>query len=79
MTQLLKAVLWGLFIALSLTSDTASYATQVQSSRLQAQVNAKCLQRSSVTFAGIGQRPRYSEYQNLTFQPAMPLYESTQK
>ena len=65
MTQLLKAVLASLVIALSLTSDTALTST------------AETAQYSSVSSAncgGNGLRPRYSEYRK--WPPLLPTPKS---
>ena len=57
MTQLLKAVLVSLVIALSLTSDTALTSTAE---------TAKYLSTSSASCESSGQRPRYWEYRSWT-------------
>ena len=79
MKQTVKMLLAMLLIAMCLTSDTASYMTQVQCLKLKVQVSAK---RLSVNYAAGGTTGRKLpswECQNLTFQPAMPLHGSTQK
>lgn len=70
MTQLLKVVVAALIIALSLTSDTALTSTAE---------TAQYLSNNSANCESSGQKPKSSEYQNWTFQPVMPLSESTKK
>ena len=70
MTQLLKAALVSLVIALSLTSDTALTSTAE---------TVQYLSTSSASCGGIGQRPRYWEYRNWMFQPATLPCASTPK
>ena len=70
MTQLLKAALVSLVIALSLTSDTASTSTAE---------TVQYLSNNSASCGGIGQRPRYWECRNWTFQPATLPCVSTPK
>lgn len=53
MTGLLKAVLMSLVIALSLTSDTASSSTPVQSGKFQVQVSELRSSTSSASFVAI--------------------------
>ena len=79
MTQLLKAALVSLVIALSLTSDTAQSASQFQVSGLKVQGSGQsCSMNSSVCVAS-GQMPKSWELQSWTLPPAMPLYGSTPK
>ena len=79
MTQLLKAVVVSLVIALSLTSDTAQSASQFQVSGFKVQGREQsCSMNSSVCVAR-GQMPKSWEFQNWTLPPVMPLYESTPK
>ena len=70
MTQLLKAVVVSLVIALSLTSDTALTSTAA---------TAKYLSNNSANCESSGQMPKSWEFQNWTLPPVMPLYESTPK
>ena len=70
MTQLLKAVVVSLVIALSLTSDTALTSTPV---------TAQYLSNNSANCESNGQMPKSWELQNWTLPPALPLYGSTPK
>ena len=79
MTQLLKAALVSLVIALSLTSDTASSASQVQGSRFKVQESAKRSSTYSVAFATTTPRPLYWDGRNWMFQPATLPCASTPK
>ena len=89
MTQLLKAALVSLVIALSLTSDTALSASQVQgswtsqatksSARFKVQESAKRSSTYSVAFATTTPRPLYWDGRNWMFQPATLPCASTPK
>ena len=70
MKQFVKTLAAMLLIALSLTSDTALTSTAE---------TAQYLSNNSANCESSGQKPKSSEYQNWTFQPVMPLSESTKK
>ena len=70
MKQFVKTLAAMLLIALSLTSDTALTSTAE---------TAQYLSNNSANCESSGQKPKFSEYQNWTFQPVMPLSESTKK
>lgn len=73
MTQLLKAVVVSLVIALSLTSDTASYATQVQSSKFQVPKSEPLLSANSAASAVTGPKPPSWENQKwIPLQVTLP-------
>ena len=70
MKQFVKTLAAMLLIAMCLTSDTALTSTAE---------TAQYLSNNSVNCESSGQKPKSSEYQNWTFQPVMPLSESTKK
>lgn len=70
MKQFVKTLAAMLLIAMCLTSDTALTSTAE---------TAQYLSNNSANCESSGQKPKSSEYQNWTFQPVMPLSESTKK
>lgn len=70
MKQFVKTLAAMLLIAMCLTSDTALTSTAE---------TAQYLSNNSANCESSGQKPKSSEYQNRTFQPVMPLSESTKK
>ena len=70
MNQFVKTLAAMLLIAMCLTSDTALTSTAE---------TAQYLSNNSANCESSGQKPKSSEYQNWTFQPVMPLSESTKK
>ena len=70
MKQFVKTLAAMLLIAMCLTSDTALTSTAE---------TAQYLSNNSANCESSGQKPKSSEYQNWTFQPDMPLSESTKK
>lgn len=70
MKQFVKTLAAMLLIAMCLTSDSALTSTAE---------TAQYLSNNSANCESSGQKPKSSEYQNWTFQPVMPLSESTKK
>ena len=70
MKQFVKTLAAMLLIAMCLSSDTALTSTAE---------TAQYLSNNSANCESSGQKPKSSEYQNWTFQPVMPLSESTKK
>ena len=70
MKQFVKTLAAMSLIAMCLTSDTTLTSTAE---------TAQYLSNNSANCESSGQKPKSSEYQNWTFQPVMPLSESTKK
>ena len=80
MKAIINMLLMLCITALCLQSDTAApSSTPLASGVCQARRTERNSSTSSASCGGIGQRPRYSEYRNWTFQPATLPCASTPK